>query len=94
MSGEEVKLEQELIELLAKSLVSKVISTAARKISSENNTSNIIIVDRVCLSDSNLVESFALNMHRIDKDVTRCDRNYYYFANNKNLNKLKNIVYT
>jgi hypothetical protein len=46
------------------------------------------------LSNQQLVDSFALNMHRIDKDVTRCDRNYWYFVSNDNLTKLKNIVYT
>ncbi len=40
------------------------------------------------------IETFALNMHRIDKDVTRCDRNYWYFTSNENLQKLKNIMYT
>ncbi len=40
------------------------------------------------------IETFALNMHRIDKDVTRCDRNYWYFMSNDNLQKLKNIMYT
>ena len=33
-------------------------------------------------------------MHRIDQDVTRCDRNFWYFAKEANLQKLKNIVYT
>jgi hypothetical protein len=40
------------------------------------------------------IETFALNMHRIDKDVTRCDRNYWYFMSSENLQKLKNIMYT
>ena len=47
-----------------------------------------------CLADKELVENFALNIHRIDKDVTRCDRNYWYFVSNENLVKLKNIMYT
>lgn len=46
------------------------------------------------LSNQELIENFALNMHRIDKDVTRCDRNYCYFTSNENLLKLKNIMYT
>lgn len=49
---------------------------------------------RKSLSDQELMESFALQMHRIDKDVTRCDRNYSYFVSNENLKKLKNIMYT
>jgi hypothetical protein len=46
------------------------------------------------LSNHDLVSNFALNMHRIDKDVTRCDRTYWYFTSNDNLKKLKNIMYT
>ena len=49
---------------------------------------------RKTLSNIELMNQFALNMHRIDKDVTRCDRNYWYFMSNDNLKKLKNIVYT
>lgn len=44
-------------------------------------------------SNKDLLDLFTLNMHRIDKDVARCDRNHWYFTNN-NLKKLQNIVYT
>ncbi|KAI5725782.1 hypothetical protein M8J77_020102 [Diaphorina citri] len=40
-----------------------------------------------------LLESFGLNLHRIDKDVLRCDRNYHYFTA-ENLDKLRNIMCT
>lgn len=40
-----------------------------------------------------LLDSFALNLHRIDKDVQRCDRNYCYFSPN-NLEKLRNVMCT
>ncbi len=49
---------------------------------------------RKSLSDKELIESFAINMHRIDKDVTRCDRNYFYFTSQQNLTKIRNIMYT
>uniref|UniRef100_A0A8B9RB65 Small G protein signaling modulator 2 n=1 Tax=Astyanax mexicanus TaxID=7994 RepID=A0A8B9RB65_ASTMX len=38
-----------------------------------------------------LLDTVALNLHRIDKDVARCDRNYYYFTT-CNLEKLRNIM--
>jgi len=41
-----------------------------------------------------LLESFGLNLHRIDKDVARCDRNHPYFTQQQNLDKLRNIVTT
>ena len=40
-----------------------------------------------------LIDNFALNMHRIDKDVQRCDRNHPYFTL-ANLEKLRNIITT
>ncbi|XP_037836585.1 small G protein signaling modulator 2 isoform X3 [Kryptolebias marmoratus] len=38
-----------------------------------------------------LLDTVALNLHRIDKDVQRCDRNYFYFTTT-NLEKLRNIM--
>jgi hypothetical protein len=46
------------------------------------------------INNKELLDGFAINIHRIDKDVTRCDRNYWYFVSNENLKKLKNIMYT
>ncbi|CAF0809598.1 unnamed protein product [Adineta steineri] len=41
-----------------------------------------------------IIDAFTLNLHRIDKDVARCDRNYPYFTNLNNLKKLRNIMCT
>ncbi|TSM28168.1 Small G protein signaling modulator 1 [Bagarius yarrelli] len=38
-----------------------------------------------------LLDLYTLNLHRIDKDVQRCDRNYWYFTT-ANLEKLRNIM--
>ncbi|XP_039262469.2 small G protein signaling modulator 2-like [Styela clava] len=39
-----------------------------------------------------LLDSFSLNLHRIEKDVHRCDRNHDYFTDGANLEKLRNIM--
>ncbi|KAF6299672.1 small G protein signaling modulator 2 [Rhinolophus ferrumequinum] len=38
-----------------------------------------------------LLDTVALNLHRIDKDVQRCDRNYWYFSP-PNLERLRDIM--
>ncbi|XP_048370842.1 small G protein signaling modulator 1 isoform X2 [Sphaerodactylus townsendi] len=38
-----------------------------------------------------LLDLYTVNLHRIDKDVQRCDRNYWYFTP-ANLEKLRNIM--
>lgn len=38
-----------------------------------------------------LLDTVALNLHRIDKDVQRCDRNYWYFTTS-NLERLRDIM--
>lgn len=41
-----------------------------------------------------LLDNVALNIHRIDKDVHRCDRNNLYFTSQTNLDKLRNVMCT
>jgi len=48
----------------------------------------------VMCSQAELLDSVALNIHRIDKDVHRCDRNNAYFVSTSNLEKLRNIMCT
>ncbi|XP_069070817.1 small G protein signaling modulator 1 isoform X1 [Pleurodeles waltl] len=38
-----------------------------------------------------LLDLYTINLHRIEKDVQRCDRNYWYFTP-ANLEKLRNIM--
>ena len=35
-----------------------------------------------------------MNLHRIEKDVARCDRTLDYFSRQENLERLRNIVTT
>ncbi len=41
-----------------------------------------------------VVDEFGVNVHRIDKDVQRCDRNHPYFGSEENLEKLRNVITT
>lgn len=87
----------EITNLVARFLVDRSISKARRVVLAEqdaNGEKKAHSQGRACLTNKILVNSFALNIHRIDKDVTRCDRNYWYFSHEENLNKLRNIVYT
>lgn len=43
-------------------------------------------------SDASITDQFGNNIHRIDKDVQRCDRNLWYFKERNNLDKLRNIM--
>lgn len=72
----------------------KSLNLNERKLSSSLTLVSKQVMIKKSLSNQELIESFALNMHRIDKDVTRCDRNYWYFTSTENLKKLKNIMYT
>lgn len=38
-----------------------------------------------------LLDLYTVNLHRIEKDVQRCDRSYWYFTAT-NLEKLRNIM--
>lgn len=51
------------------------------------------ILSRLSSYSDDLLDNFGLNLHRIDKDVLRCDRNYPYF-NQTNLDKLRRIMCT
>jgi len=43
-------------------------------------------------SDASITDQFGNNIHRIDKDVQRCDRQFWYFQKQGSLDKLRNIM--
>uniref|UniRef100_A0A3Q4G985 Small G protein signaling modulator 1-like n=1 Tax=Neolamprologus brichardi TaxID=32507 RepID=A0A3Q4G985_NEOBR len=43
------------------------------------------------VSKQETMDMYLINLHRIDKDVRRCDRTYWYFTT-ENLEKLRNIM--
>ena len=89
------------LKTIYKSLNTK--NTKEKPISSLLSSPSIIVTSKPPLpasvpvscfrSNKEILDTFALNMHRIDKDVARCDRNHWYFTNS-NLKKLQNIIYT
>ncbi|XP_071848613.1 small G protein signaling modulator 1-like isoform X3 [Apostichopus japonicus] len=78
-----INFEQILAEWMAVETIinQRERDTQAAKVSSDNS------------SDNDLLDSFSLNLHRIDKDVQRCDRNYFFFTT-ANLEKLRNVMCT
>ncbi|PAV62790.1 hypothetical protein WR25_23423 isoform A [Diploscapter pachys] len=49
--------------------------------------------DEPCSSEI-LLTTFTTNLHRIDKDVERCDRNLFFFSNKENLESLRRVMIT
>ncbi|EHH65705.1 hypothetical protein EGM_02528 [Macaca fascicularis] len=47
--------------------------------------------DSTISNEPELLDLYTVNLHRIEKDVQRCDRNYWYFTP-ANLEKLRNIM--
>ncbi|KAK1328422.1 hypothetical protein QTO34_011995 [Cnephaeus nilssonii] len=71
--------EEPEMESLFPALASLAVSTAA------NNETPL------CHPAPELLDLYTVNLHRIEKDVQRCDRNYWYFTP-ANLEKLRNIM--
>lgn len=40
------------------------------------------------------LDTFGVNLHLIENDVDRCDRSHWYFSENHNLEKLRNVMCT
>ncbi|XP_007461190.1 PREDICTED: small G protein signaling modulator 1 isoform X4 [Lipotes vexillifer] len=57
---------------------------------SANNEASPVSSSGVAYSPE-LLDLYTVNLHRIEKDVQRCDRNYWYFTP-ANLEKLRNIM--
>uniref|UniRef100_A0A8D1JWS6 Small G protein signaling modulator 1 n=1 Tax=Sus scrofa TaxID=9823 RepID=A0A8D1JWS6_PIG len=76
--------EEPEMESLFPALASLAVTTSA------NNEASPVSSSGVTYSPE-LLDLYTVNLHRIEKDVQRCDRNYWYFTP-ANLEKLRNIM--
>ncbi|XP_045881509.1 small G protein signaling modulator 1 isoform X1 [Meles meles] len=76
--------EEPEMESLFPALASLAVATSA------NNETSPVSSSGVTYSPE-LLDLYTVNLHRIEKDVQRCDRNYWYFTP-ANLEKLRNIM--
>ncbi|XP_032458663.1 small G protein signaling modulator 1 isoform X1 [Phocoena sinus] len=76
--------EEPEMESLFPVLASVAVTTSA------NNEASPVSSSGVTYSPE-LLDLYTVNLHRIEKDVQRCDRNYWYFTP-ANLEKLRNIM--
>ncbi|KAM5200103.1 small G protein signaling modulator 1 isoform 2-T4 [Hipposideros larvatus] len=76
--------EEPEMESLFPALASLVVSTSA------NNEASPVSSSGVTYSPE-LLDLYTVNLHRIEKDVQRCDRSFWYFTP-ANLEKLRNIM--
>ncbi|ELW66471.1 Small G protein signaling modulator 1 [Tupaia chinensis] len=76
--------EEPEMESLFPALASLAVTTSA------NNETSPVSSSGVTYSPE-LLDMYTVNLHRIEKDVQRCDRNYWYFTP-ANLEKLRNIM--
>ena len=77
------------------SIDEEVLKDEVNDVTEPNSISHTVVIDGVEYSNE-FIATIDLNFHRIDKDVQRCDRNYYYFCDsqNENLAKLRRIMCT
>ncbi|XP_044937411.1 small G protein signaling modulator 1 isoform X4 [Mustela putorius furo] len=84
MDSEDNLSEEPEMESLFPPLASLAVATSA------NNEASPVSSSGVTYSPE-LLDLYTVNLHRIEKDVQRCDRNYWYFTP-ANLEKLRNIM--
>ncbi|XP_055513552.1 small G protein signaling modulator 2-like isoform X3 [Leucoraja erinacea] len=90
-----VMSEWKACELVVKQRDRETHSAILAKLSSgssiDSHVQHLIHRDSTISNDTELMDAVSLNWHRIDKDVQRCDRNYWYFTT-INLERLKSIM--
>nr|XP_023502718.1 small G protein signaling modulator 1 isoform X1 [Equus caballus] len=84
VDSEDTLSEEPEMESFFPALASLAVTTSA------NNEASPVSSSGVTYSPE-LLDLYTVNLHRIEKDVQRCDRNYWYFTPT-NLEKLRNIM--
>eukprot|EP00063_Salmo_salar_P052788 XP_014027623.1 PREDICTED: small G protein signaling modulator 1-like isoform X4 [Salmo salar] len=70
---------------------SNVSNESSQSCSSDRQSLARLQSDSDSSTQQELLDMYTINLHRIEKDVQRCDRNYWYFTP-ANLEKLRNIM--
>ncbi|XP_071260024.1 small G protein signaling modulator 1 isoform X3 [Salvelinus alpinus] len=70
---------------------SSVSNESSQSCSSDRQSLARLQSDSDSSTQQELLDMYTINLHRIEKDVQRCDRNYWYFTP-ANLEKLRNIM--
>uniref|UniRef100_A0A286XDP9 Small G protein signaling modulator 1 n=1 Tax=Cavia porcellus TaxID=10141 RepID=A0A286XDP9_CAVPO len=84
LDSEDNLSEEPEMESLFPALASLAVTTSANSEASPVSSSGVTY-------SPELLDLYTVNLHRIEKDVQRCDRNYWYFTPS-NLEKLRNIM--
>nr|XP_020138537.1 small G protein signaling modulator 1 isoform X1 [Microcebus murinus] len=84
VDSEDNLCEEPEMESLFPALASLAVTTPANSEVSPVSSSGVTY-------SPELLDLYTVNLHRIDKDVQRCDRNYWYFTP-ANLEKLRNVM--
>uniref|UniRef100_A0A673VQD9 Small G protein signaling modulator 1 n=2 Tax=Suricata suricatta TaxID=37032 RepID=A0A673VQD9_SURSU len=84
VDGEDNLSEEPEMESLFPALASLAVATSANSEASPVSSSGVTY-------SPELLDLYTVNLHRIEKDVQRCDRNYCYFTP-ANLEKLRNVM--
>ncbi|KAH9404006.1 Small G protein signaling modulator 2 [Tyrophagus putrescentiae] len=93
-SGNSSELQQELLQRQLECLSGLQVDEDASHLPVDNGSSCVSPASsNGGIYSAETLDQFSINLHRIDKDVQRCDRNFWYFTT-ENLEKLRNVMCT
>ncbi|XP_031712273.1 small G protein signaling modulator 1 isoform X4 [Anarrhichthys ocellatus] len=82
---------EEIVRQREKEQHAAALAKCSSVVSMDSSSQKMIHHNSTVSNEQELLDLYTLNLHRIEKDVQRCDRNYWYFTP-ANLEKLRNIM--